>query len=81
MGRGKTTRGDVASPIRAVVARQFTATRLERQVIAQVFELVWRAADRDAGTPVSVRDADCHLVSTASMPIVASCGSAQGGAR
>jgi hypothetical protein len=33
-----------ARPAQAAVARQFDGSRIERQLLAQVFDLVWQAA-------------------------------------
>ena len=39
-----TGRSSLTSPMLAVVARQFSGSRVERQVVSQVFDVVWQVA-------------------------------------
>lgn len=81
MMRRKPTRSDVAPSTMAIVTREFAATRVERQVIAQVFELVWRNSETNTVRSLDDRELDFRSASTAARSRAGHCNSVQGGDR
>lgn len=75
---------DVRSPEKSsgvrpssVIVRQFAASRIERQVLAEAFEVVWRVLEDPAPSRAS-RDNDQHRASTPTRRIAVKCRVTEG---